>query len=308
MFFSKKEEKTGWEIKEQFLLNYKIDGSIESYKLSSLYACFNKVEARVCFWHENKFLVNCRCSESIFNKIVSDYKVFECDDYIPNVAMSEYFSADGDVWLVQNGTLIGKNQSFNLVSISVQEHQNGYVGVNFGEDNEIFRLEHKFKHEFMIAKETSIKQINSSLSGKALENFLENKIEKELLEERAKIAQRNEEIRANGYAHIILTTETVSPFPVEDRLGIITAECAYGMNIFKDVFAAFSDFFGGRSNATQNLLKDARDNVLFELRKEAFERGADAVVAVDLDYSEFSGGGKSMLFIVASGTAIKIKK
>lgn len=47
MFFSKKEEKTGWEIKEQFLLNYKIDGSIESYKLSSLYACFNRVEGRV---------------------------------------------------------------------------------------------------------------------------------------------------------------------------------------------------------------------------------------------------------------------
>ena len=78
------------------------------------------------------------------------------------------------------------------------------------------------------------------------------------------------------------------------------------MNIFKDLFAAFSDFFGGRSNVTQNLLKDARDNVLLELRKEAYERGADAVIAVDLDYSEFSGGGKSMLFIVASGTAIKI--
>ena len=29
-----------------------------------------------------------------------------------------------------------------------------------------------------------------------------------------------------------------------------------------------------------------------------------AVIAVDLDYSEFSGGGKSMLFLVASGTAV----
>ena len=36
--------------------------------------------------------------------------------------------------------------------------------------------------------------------------------------------------------------------------------------------------------------------------------GADAVIGVDLDYSEFSGGGKSMLFIVASGTAVKLKK
>ena len=35
--------------------------------------------------------------------------------------------------------------------------------------------------------------------------------------------------------------------------------------------------------------------------------GADAVVGVDLDYSEFSGGGRSMLFIVANGTAVKLQ-
>ncbi|MDD9823409.1 MAG: heavy metal-binding domain-containing protein [Gammaproteobacteria bacterium] len=32
--------------------------------------------------------------------------------------------------------------------------------------------------------------------------------------------------------------------------------------------------------------------------------GADAVIGVDLEYSEFSGGGKSMLFLAASGTAV----
>jgi uncharacterized protein YbjQ (UPF0145 family) len=28
---------------------------------------------------------------------------------------------------------------------------------------------------------------------------------------------------------------------------------------------------------------------------------------VDLDYSEFSGGGKSMLFLVANGTAVRLR-
>ncbi|MDD9883321.1 MAG: heavy metal-binding domain-containing protein [Gammaproteobacteria bacterium] len=32
--------------------------------------------------------------------------------------------------------------------------------------------------------------------------------------------------------------------------------------------------------------------------------GANAVIGVDLDYSEFSGGGKSTLFLAASGTAV----
>jgi len=40
---------------------------------------------------------------------------------------------------------------------------------------------------------------------------------------------------------------------------------------------------------------------------EAMALGAHAVVGVDLDYSEISGGGKSMLFLVASGTAVTLK-
>ena len=47
---------------------------------------------------------------------------------------------------------------------------------------------------------------------------------------------------------------------------------------------------------------------MYELKKEAYEIGADGVIGVDLDYSEFSGGGKSMLFLVASGTAVTFKK
>ena len=79
------------------------------------------------------------------------------------------------------------------------------------------------------------------------------------------------------------------------------------MNIFRDFFASVSDIFGGRSGATQKVLRDARRTVLAELKREALTVGADAVIGVDLDYSEFSGKMKSMLFLVASGTAVKLK-
>ena len=85
-------------------------------------------------------------------------------------------------------------------------------------------------------------------------------------------------------------------------------ECAFGMNIIEDLFTSFSDVFGGRSKTTQNTLKNARINCLNELKQEAFNIGANAVIGIDLDYSEFSGKGKSMLFIVASGTAVIIEK
>ena len=63
-----------------------------------------------------------------------------------------------------------------------------------------------------------------------------------------------------------------------------------------------------RSAASQKVLRDARKTALAELRREALMVGADAVIAIDLDYQELSGGGKSgMLMIVASGTAVRLK-
>lgn len=107
-------------------------------------------------------------------------------------------------------------------------------------------------------------------------------------------------------AAIILTTETAHNLPVVERLDIVTAEVVIGMHLFKDIAGVFRDVFGGRSKAMQDGLREARKAALLELRLEAHALGADAVVGVDLDYSEISGGGKSMLFLVASGTAVRL--
>lgn len=107
---------------------------------------------------------------------------------------------------------------------------------------------------------------------------------------------------------VILTTAPSLDGYQTEVVEVITAECAFGMNIFRDFFAATSDFFGGRSNATQKMLRDARKTCLNELRLEAARAGANAVIAIDLDYSEFSGQGKSMLFLVASGTAVRTQR
>lgn len=107
-------------------------------------------------------------------------------------------------------------------------------------------------------------------------------------------------------AAIILTTETVTNLPISKRLEIITAEAVVGMNIFQDIGSALRDIVGGRNATYQTKLREARQAVLEELRREAHRIGANAVVAIDLDYSEISGGGKSMLFLVASGTAVQI--
>lgn len=114
------------------------------------------------------------------------------------------------------------------------------------------------------------------------------------------------EVSELDLAGILLSTEASADLHVAQRIDIITAEFAVGMGLLTDIFNAWRDVFGGRSKSYQNALKDARKAVLRELRREAILVGADAVLGVSLDYSEISGGGKSMLFLVASGTAVKL--
>ncbi|MDX5378933.1 MAG: YbjQ family protein, partial [Halomonas sp.] len=108
---------------------------------------------------------------------------------------------------------------------------------------------------------------------------------------------------------VILTTSShLEGYRVTEHIDVVSSECVFGMNILKDMFAGFRDFFGGRNKSSQAALRDARITCLDELRREAGEIGANAVIGIDLDYSEISGGGKSMLFLVATGTAVKVAK
>lgn len=134
-----------------------------------------------------------------------------------------------------------------------------------------------------------------------------------LLRQRAAEEQEKQEridrIEKRKQARLTLPLTTTQMIPGREIVGVIdviSAECAYGMNIFSDLLAGLTDVVGGRSGSTERVLRDAKHAVMADLRGVAFDAGADAVVGVDLDYSEFSGGGKSMLFVVATGTAVKL--
>lgn len=107
---------------------------------------------------------------------------------------------------------------------------------------------------------------------------------------------------------IVTTTPHLDGYRVSKVIDVISAECVFGMNLFKDIFAAFSDILGGRSGVSQNALRKARQTCMHELKAEAHQIGANAVIGVALDYSELSGDGKSMLFLVTSGTAVVLEK
>lgn len=105
---------------------------------------------------------------------------------------------------------------------------------------------------------------------------------------------------------IVTTTQSIEGKRIVQYLGIVTGEAVLGANIFRDLFAGIRDIVGGRSGAYEKELQRARRIALEELQELAAERGANAVVGVDLDY-EVLGGSNGMLMVSASGTAVVVQ-
>ncbi len=105
---------------------------------------------------------------------------------------------------------------------------------------------------------------------------------------------------------IISTTETIEGKQVAEYLGIVSGDAVMGTNIFRDMFAGIRDIVGGRSGSYEKELRKAKQAALEALEEEAGERGADAVIGVDLDYEVIGGDKNTMLMVSANGTAVKL--
>lgn len=105
---------------------------------------------------------------------------------------------------------------------------------------------------------------------------------------------------------IVTTTANVDGREVEEYLGIVFGEVITGINVLRDIGAGLRNFFGGRSEGYEQELLSARQQALQEMEQRAAERGADAILGVDMDY-EVLGADGSMLMVTASGTAARLR-
>ena len=94
-------------------------------------------------------------------------------------------------------------------------------------------------------------------------------------------------------AVLVTTTPNIEGKKITSYRGVVTGE-------------AIRDIVGGRSATYERELRRARDLAMEELKTAAAEMGANAVVAVDIDY-ETVGGNASMLMVTVSGTAVVLQ-
>ncbi len=105
---------------------------------------------------------------------------------------------------------------------------------------------------------------------------------------------------------ILTTTPSIEGKKVSKYLGLVTGEAIIGANLFRDIFAGIRDIVGGRSASYEEVLREAKENALGEMKNNARQLGANAVLGIDLDY-ETVGVNGSMLMVTASGTAVLVE-
>ncbi|MEO9871036.1 heavy metal-binding domain-containing protein [Ekhidna sp.] len=104
---------------------------------------------------------------------------------------------------------------------------------------------------------------------------------------------------------LLTTTNNVEGKTISTYYGMVTGEAIIGANIFKDIFASITDIVGGRSGSYEKSLKDAKNIAVKEMIEAAQAHGANAIIAIDLDY-ETLGKDSGMMMVSASGTAIQL--
>lgn len=101
----------------------------------------------------------------------------------------------------------------------------------------------------------------------------------------------------------VTTTNSIDGREIKGYLGIVSGEAMMGANIVKDFTAGIRNIVGGRSGQYEEEIRKGRIEALKDLKVEAKELEADAVIGVSVDYEEMSEG---MLWINVTGTAVKL--
>ncbi|MDH4423827.1 MULTISPECIES: heavy metal-binding domain-containing protein [Bacillus] len=102
---------------------------------------------------------------------------------------------------------------------------------------------------------------------------------------------------------IVTTTNTIQDKEIIEYIDIVNGEAIMGANIVRDIFASVRDVVGGRSGAYESKLKEARDIAMEEMKQLATQKGANAIVGIDVDYEVIRDG---MLMVAISGTAVRV--
>lgn len=102
----------------------------------------------------------------------------------------------------------------------------------------------------------------------------------------------------------VTTGNSLEGYEIEEYLGIVRGIVVRAQTISQGIRGAFSSILGGNIKAFEEVCEQARSDAYARMVQHAEERGADAVIAMRYDATEFAAGVTEVL---AYGTAVKLR-
>ena len=115
---------------------------------------------------------------------------------------------------------------------------------------------------------------------------------------------------------IVTTTGGIEGQDVESYLGVVSGRAVARASLVRSFVSEVRDRVGGRIVAGSYVpdrpepwqveYSEARNRAMEDLQRAAADRGADAVIGIDIDYRTVVGG--AMIVVTASGTAVRLRQ
>jgi uncharacterized protein YbjQ (UPF0145 family) len=102
----------------------------------------------------------------------------------------------------------------------------------------------------------------------------------------------------------VTTGNSLEGYEIEEYLGIVRGIVVRAQTITQGIRGAFSSLLGGNIRAFEEVCEQARSDAYVRMVEHAIERGADAIIAMRYDATEFAQGVTEVL---AYGTAVKLR-
>jgi uncharacterized protein YbjQ (UPF0145 family) len=103
----------------------------------------------------------------------------------------------------------------------------------------------------------------------------------------------------------VTTGNGLDGYEISEYLGIVRGIVVRAQTITQGLRGAFSQILGGNIRAYEEVCEQARSEAYARMVEHAQDRGADAVVAMRYDATEFAPGVTEVL---AYGTAVKLHR
>lgn len=197
----------------------------EEYLVADLFGSFR--DEYLTLWFNNQYLATFPYSEKKYKHLIKHLSLNECDDYVPPFFTEVITARNGTEFFFSGKELLTPHYAIDSVEIEVIENDSG-IEILYNQQKIATFTDNDAQTLFIQGFEQALKnnKLQMGLAGRQSTEKLKSSRAREKIEaQSAKLKQKNyKKSEESGFSQVILTTESISPFPVAKRLGIVKSE------------------------------------------------------------------------------------